>query len=159
VRAERVLDGRARGAVAQRVVDARRMEREALADLAVVDRDPGVLADEVALRVGDVDVPVNRLEHALAGDRGLAAARVGERVAQVLRDVFERPDVEVRSRLLDCVDQTASGNGDVGHLGTHPLAFSNADLPARLPKTTHSSRLLPIMRFRPWVPPAISPQA
>src|SRR4029077_18265552 len=59
VRAERMLDGGARRAVAQRLVDPGRMEREALADLAVVDRDPGVLADEVALGVGDADVAVD----------------------------------------------------------------------------------------------------
>ena len=50
VRAQRMLDGRARGAVAQRLVDPRRVEREALADAAVVDGDAGVLADEVASR-------------------------------------------------------------------------------------------------------------
>ena len=97
-----MLDGGARRAVAQRLVDPGRVEREALADVAVVDRDPGVLADEVALGVGDVDVAVDRLEHALAGNRGLAIARVGERVAQVLRDVLERPDVEIRGGVLDC---------------------------------------------------------
>src|SRR4029079_9031246 len=41
----------------------------------------------------------------------------------------------------------------------HARALSAAALPARRPKTTHSSSELPIMRFLPWVPPAISPQA
>ena len=50
VRAQRVLDRRARGAVAQRLVDARGMQREVLADAARVDRDARVLADEVASR-------------------------------------------------------------------------------------------------------------
>ncbi len=101
VRAERMLDGGARRAVAQRLVDPGRVQREALADLAVVDRDPGVLADEVALGVGDADVAVDRLEHALAGNGGLAIARVGERVAQVLRDVLQRPDVQMGGGVLD----------------------------------------------------------
>ncbi len=48
-----MLDRRPRRAVAQRLVDPRRMEREVLADAAVVDGDPGVLADEVLLGVGD----------------------------------------------------------------------------------------------------------
>ena len=38
-------------------------------------------------------------------------------------------------------------------------AFSAAALPARRPNTVHSSSELPIMRLRPCVPPAISPQA
>ena len=60
VRAQRVLDGRARGAVAQRLVDARRMQREVLADVARVDGDAGVLADEVAFAVRDLDVAEDR---------------------------------------------------------------------------------------------------
>ena len=75
VRAQRVLERRARGAVAQRLVDPRRVEREVLADAAVVDRDAGVLADEVLLAVGDLDVAVDRLEDALARHGRLALAR------------------------------------------------------------------------------------
>jgi len=77
------------------------MQREVLADLRVVDGDTGVLANQVLLTVGDVDVPVDRLEDALAGDRRLAQARVGEGVAEVLRDVLQRPDVEIRRGVLD----------------------------------------------------------
>ena len=51
-----MLERRARGAVAQRLVDARGMEREVLADAARVHGDAGVLADEVLLAVGDLDV-------------------------------------------------------------------------------------------------------
>ena len=40
-----------------------------------------------------------------------------------------------------------------------PRLLSAAALPARRPKTTHSSSEFPIMRFLPWVPPAISPHA
>ena len=100
-----MLDRRARRAVAKRLVDARRVQREVLADLRVVDGDAGVLADEVLLAVGDADVPVDHLEHALARDRGLTVARSGERVAQVLRNVLERPHVEMCGRVLDCVLQ------------------------------------------------------
>ena len=38
-------------------------------------------------------------------------------------------------------------------------ATSAARFPARLPKTQHSRREFPIIRLRPCVPPAISPQA
>ena len=152
VRAQRVLDGRARGAVAEALVDPGRMEREVLADPAVVDGDTGVLADEVLLRVGDADVAVDRLEDAPARHGRLPVARGGERVAEVLRDVLQRPDVEVGGGVLD-------GVLEVGGDRAHARAFSAAARPARRPKTTHSSSELPIMRFRPCVPPAISPQA
>jgi len=65
-----VVECRPRGAVAERLVDPGRVEREVLADTAVIDGDAGVLADEVLLAVGDVDVLVDRLEDALARDRG-----------------------------------------------------------------------------------------
>ena len=96
-----MLDRRARGARLQRRVDPGRVEREVLADAAGVDGDPGVLADEVLLLVGDRDVPVDRLEDPDPGLRRLAVARRRERVAEVLRDVLQRPDVQVRGGVLD----------------------------------------------------------
>ena len=109
VRAQRMLDRRARRAVAQRLVDARRMEREVLADAAGVDGDAGVLADEVSVAVGDLDVAEDRLEDALPGHGGLAARGVLQRVAEVLRDVLQRPDVEVRGGVLDGVLELGGG--------------------------------------------------
>ena len=144
--------GRALGARLQRRVDPNRVQREVLADAARVDRDPGVLADEVASVVCDLDVLEDRVQHALPGDRGLSPRGVRERVAQVLRDVLQRPDVEVRGRVFDRAVQV---NVD---RRAH-LALSAAAAPARRPKTQHSSSELPIIRFRPCVPPAISPQA
>src|SRR5439155_7308533 len=41
----------------------------------------------------------------------------------------------------------------------HVCAHSAAAFPARRPKTVHSRSEFPIIRFRPCVPPAISPQA
>ena len=144
-----MLDGGALGAVVQRLVDPRRVEREALADAAVVDGDAGVLADEVHALLGHLDVLEDRVEHALAGRVRLAAGRVGERVAEILRDVLQRPHVEVRRRVLD----------DLLEIGRDHAALAAAARPARRPKTQHSSSELPIIRFRPCVPPAISPQA
>src|ERR1044072_4598372 len=151
VRAQRVLQRRALGAGLQRLVDPRRVEREVLADAARVDRDARVLADEVVLVVGDLDVADDRVEHAPARNRRLPLLRVEQRVAQVLRDVLQRPDVEVGRGVLDRL-------ADVGGDGAH-AALPAAAAPARRPKTVHSSRLLPIIRLRPCVPPAISPQA
>ena len=141
-----MLERRARGAFLQRRVDPGRVEREVLADAARVDGDAGVLADEVALAVGDLDVAEDRARgRAARAPRSRARAAAGERVAEVLRDVLQRPDVEVRGGVLD-----------------RALEISVEQLrhvPALLPNTMHSSRLLPIIRFRPCVPPAISPQA
>ena len=81
------------------------MERETLPDPARIDGDPGVLADEVVLVVGNLDVADDRLQHALARNRGLAVLRRLERVAEILRDVLQRPDVEVRGRVLDGLAQ------------------------------------------------------
>jgi hypothetical protein len=126
VRAQGMLDRRARSACAQRVVDARRVERKVLADLRVVDGDAGVLADEVLLAVGDVDVAVDHLEDPPARHRRLPLAGGRERVAQVLRNVLERPDVEVRSGILDRALQICLGDA-------HAVAFSFAARPARRP--------------------------
>ena len=148
-----MLDGRALGTGLQRGVNSRRMQGKMLTHAAGVDGDSGVLADEVLLGLRDGDVLQDRLQNALSGNRRLARCGIRKRVAQVLRDVLQRPDVEVRRRVFDCGFEI--GDGD----RAHALAFSAAALPARRPKTQHSSRLFPIMRLRPCVPPAISPHA
>src|SRR6266516_757293 len=117
VRAQGVLGGRALGAGLQRLVDLGRVQREVLADAARVDGDPRVLADEVLPVIRDGHVLDDRLEHALAGRGRLAVFRLGERVAEVLRDVFQRPDVEVRRRVLDGLRQI---DGHGAHERTTP---------------------------------------
>ena len=97
---------------------------------------------------------MDRLEDAAARDRGLAVARVGERVAQVLRDVLQRPHVEVRGRVLDRVLQIG-----VVSIVIQLLAFSDAALPGAPSEDDAFEQVLPIMRLRPCVPPAISPHA
>src|SRR5207244_8114356 len=63
------------------------------------------------------------------------------------------PDVEVCRRVFD-------GSFEIGDRDrAHSFAFSAAALPARRPNTQHSRSEFPIMRLRPCVPPAISPQA
>ena len=79
--------------------------------------------------------------------------RVRERVAEVLRDVLQRPDVEVRGRVLDGAVEIG-----VDRVVTR-VPSPRRPCPARRPKTQHSSRLFPIIRLRPCVPPAISPHA
>src|SRR5205823_12913787 len=94
----------------------------------------------------------DRVQDPLTGNRGFAPLRLDERVAQVLRDVLQRPDVEIRRGVLD-------GVLEIRRDRAHRHAFSAAAAPARRPKTVHSSSELPIIRFRPCAPPAISPQA
>ena len=48
---------------------------------------------------------------------------------------------------------------EIGCDRAHASALSAAARPALRPKTQHSSSELPIIRFRPCVPPAISPHA
>jgi hypothetical protein len=100
IRAQRMLDRRALGPGLQRRVDPGRMQREVLADAAGVDGDARVLADEVLLVAGDLHVPEDRGEDALSRHARLALRRVGEGVAQVLRDVLQRPDVQMRGGVL-----------------------------------------------------------
>ena len=84
-------------------------------------------------------------------------------VRELVPDEAEFHELDVRDTVA-LEKLMASGNVD-GVLqigcgdGAHALAFSAAALPARRPNTTHSRRELPIIRLRPCVPPAISPQA
>ncbi len=147
-----MVERRAHRPVVERLVDQRRVEREVLAHLAVVDGDARVLADEVVLTLGDLDVLEDRLEDALPRDRRLPPRGFRQRIAQVLRDVLQRPDVQVRCGVLN-------GLLNIELDGTHAAALSAAALPARRPNTVHSRSELPIIRFLPCVPPAISPAA
>src|SRR6266511_340343 len=126
------------------------MQGKMLAYVAGVDGDARVLADEVQVLVRALDVLQDRGEDAPAGHARLPLGRVRKRVAEVLRDVLQRPDVQVRRGVLDDAFEIR---------GDHAFAFSAAALPARRPKTQHSRSEFPIMRLRPWVPPAISPHA
>src|SRR6266446_3733805 len=80
VRAQRMFDGGALRACLEGSVNSGRMQGKTLADATRVDGDSRVLADEVLLALGDVDVLENRLQHALSGHRCLALGRIGERV-------------------------------------------------------------------------------
>ena len=63
--------------------------------------------------------------------RGLQLTGVRQRVAEILRDVLERPDVEVRRGVLDNLPEVDCGGR------RHPFAFSAAAVPALRPKTVH----------------------
>ena len=93
--------------------------------------------------------------HVLAG--GVKPAK------QVVRDVqsvaMAQFDLDIDHRIVSVVQIPDDSVEVGGGRRAHRLAFSEAARPARRPKTTHSSSELPIMRLRPWVPPAISPQA
>ena len=125
------------------------------------EREAGVLAAEVLVRS-------NR--RPAGGDdlRNDGVRNGGIRVASVLRHarvVHDDGGAPARERACVGGAEPASRTGDEhraaveADLVAHAFAFSAAAAPARRPKTTHSSSELPIMRFRPCVPPAISPQA
>ena len=60
----------------------------------VVDRDAGVLAQQVVGRLGHADVVHHRRQHALRGGRGLAAGQPREAVLDVGRQHLQRADVQ-----------------------------------------------------------------
>ena len=105
-----MLNGGTLGPGLQRGVNSCGMQGKMLADTTRIDGDSGVLADEVLLGLRDRDVLQDRLQNALSGDRRLARCSICKRVAQVLRDVLQRPDVEVRRRVFDCGFEIGDGD-------------------------------------------------
>ena len=73
---------------------------DAAADAHVVDRDAGVLAQQVGLVLGDSDVLHHRTEHALRACVGLARRQPVEALLDVRRQELERADVQLLRRLL-----------------------------------------------------------
>ena len=95
-------------------VDPRRMQREALADAAVVDGDarcPGRRGSSPSSATWTFRRIVSSTRW--PGIDVSRARRVGERVAQILRDVLQRPHVEVRGRVLHRRLLEIGGDGSV----------------------------------------------
>src|SRR2546422_1607967 len=88
-------------AAADRFLEREAVALAAAADPDVVDRDAGVLAEQVVRVLGDRDVADHRAEHALRAGVGLAGRKPVEALLDVRRQLFQRPDVELLRRLLD----------------------------------------------------------
>src|SRR5712692_8368627 len=98
---ERVLARRARAAAADRLLERDAVDFDAAADPHVVDRDAGVLAQEIVGLLGDRDVPDHGAEHALRAGVGLALGDRVETLLDVRRQDLERADVQLLRGLLD----------------------------------------------------------
>src|SRR6185436_13139861 len=99
--AERVLPGRARAAAPDRVLEAGTIDLHAATDPHVVDRDAGVLAEQVVRVLGDRDVADHGAEHALRPGIGLRRGQALEAVLDIRRQLLQRADVELLGGLLD----------------------------------------------------------
>src|SRR5437588_7537955 len=94
----------ARGALAaaaDRFLQSHAVDLDAAADPDVVDRDAGVLAEQVVGGLGDRDVADHRAEHALRAGVGLVGNEPVKALLDVRRQLLQRPDVELLRRLLD----------------------------------------------------------
>src|SRR5712692_3434957 len=98
---ERVLARRARAPAADRLLECNAVDFDAAADPHVVDRDAGVLAQEIVGLLGDRDVPDHGAEHALRAGVGLAPRDRCEALLDVRRQDLERADVELLRGFLD----------------------------------------------------------
>jgi len=103
-RAQRMLAGRALAALADRGLQRRAVavaELDAPPDRDVVDRDAGILAEQVVGRFGDGDVADHRAQNVLRRRRGLARGQRGEALLDVGRQDLQRPDVEFLGDVFD----------------------------------------------------------
>src|SRR5882672_6810726 len=99
--AERVLARRARTAAADRVLQSGAVHLDAAADAHVVDRDAGVLAQQVVGLLGDRDVVDHGAEHAPRERVALALLERVEALLDVRWKDLQRANVELLRRLLD----------------------------------------------------------
>ena len=120
--------------------------------------------DEAEARLLGLEVVRERNPADLCGD-GLCRPRIPTGSvgldARIVHDDTRSTRCE-RTRVRRAEPTTAAGDEHNLMVETnlvHAFALSAAALPARRPNTQHSRSELPIIRFRPCVPPAISPQA
>src|SRR5438067_13761102 len=96
-----MLESRALAAAPDRLLEREAVDFDAAPDPDVVDRDAGVLAEQIVGVLGHRDVADHGAEHALGA--GIALAR-GERIEALLhigRQQLEGADVELFCRFLD----------------------------------------------------------
>src|SRR3954469_24480909 len=100
-RAQRILGGGPRAAAADRLLHRRAVELDVLADDDVVDRNAGVLAQQVLPLLGDHDVLDHGVEHGTTGGVGLLRHQPLEAALDVRRQELDRADVERLGDLFD----------------------------------------------------------
>ncbi len=96
-----MLAGRARAAFGNRLLELKAIDLDAAADGHVVDRNAGVLAQQVIGFLGDRDVLDQGGEDRLAGGIGFAFVKAHEALLDVGRQNLARTDVEPLARFLD----------------------------------------------------------
>ena len=99
-----MLGGGARAAAADRFFHLGAVEFDMAADGDVVDRDAGVLAEQVLGALGDRDVLHHGAEDGLAGGVGLLHQQLLEALLDVAGQQFERADIERLGEFLDFLE-------------------------------------------------------
>ena len=102
--AQRMLLGGALAAAADRFLHRRAVELDVAADGDVVDRNAGVLAEQVLGALGDRDVLDHGAEDGLAGGVGFLTQQPLEALLDIARQQLERADIERLAELLDFLD-------------------------------------------------------
>ena len=96
-----MLGGGARAAAADGFLHRHAVDLDVAADGDVVDRDAGVLAEDILGALGDRDVLDHGAEDGAAGRVGLAADEALETLLDVARQHFERADIKRPGDFLD----------------------------------------------------------
>ena len=105
-----MLLGGALAAAADRFLHAGAVELDVAADDDVVDRNAGVLAEQVLGALGDRDVLDHGAEDGLAGGVGLLHQQPLEALLDVVRQQLERADIERLAQLLDFLEIELHGD-------------------------------------------------
>src|SRR5438067_10143453 len=95
-----MLARRTLAAAADRVLERHTVDFDAAADPDVIDRDAGVLAEEIVGVLRDGDVADHRAEHALRAGVGLLLGQALEALLDIGRQLLKRSYVELLRRLL-----------------------------------------------------------
>src|SRR5207253_9126509 len=95
-----MLESRALAAAPDRLLGREAVDFDAAPDPDVVDRDAGVLAEQVVGVLGHRDVADHGAEHALGAGVALVAREPIEALLDVRRQLLQRPDVELLRRLF-----------------------------------------------------------
>src|SRR5438132_8069854 len=96
-----MLESRALAAAPDRLLEREAVDFDAAPDPDVVDRDAGVLAEQIVGVLGHRDVADHGAEHALSAGVALVAREPIEALLDVRRQLLQRPDVELLRGLFD----------------------------------------------------------